>query len=46
MLNVYRTLSAALLPITLAPFAAGSLSPVLDGAFIGMIIIHTYIGFR
>ncbi|KAK4555876.1 membrane anchor subunit of succinate dehydrogenase, Sdh4 [Recurvomyces mirabilis] len=40
-----RGLSAALLPISLAPFAAGSLSPVLDGAFIGMIIIHTYIGF-
>ncbi|EMC98945.1 hypothetical protein BAUCODRAFT_64927 [Baudoinia panamericana UAMH 10762] len=41
-----RILSAGLIPITLAPFAAGSLSPVLDGALIGMIIVHSYIGFE
>ncbi|KAK5109398.1 hypothetical protein LTR62_007064 [Meristemomyces frigidus] len=40
-----RGLSAALLPISIAPFAAGSLNPLLDGAFIAMIIVHTYIGF-
>ncbi|KAK3068056.1 membrane anchor subunit of succinate dehydrogenase, Sdh4 [Teratosphaeriaceae sp. CCFEE 6253] len=38
--------SAALLPITIAPFAAGALSPLLDGAFVGLIMIHTYIGFQ
>jgi len=41
-----RLLSAALIPITIAPFAAGSLSPLIDGTFIGMIIIHSYIGFQ
>jgi len=41
-----RLVSAALLPITIAPFAAGSLSPLLDGTFIGLIIVHTYIGFQ
>lgn len=28
------------------PFAVGSLNPVLDGTLIGLIIIHTYIGFQ
>lgn len=28
------------------PFAVGSLNPVLDGTFIGLIIMHTYIGFQ
>ncbi|KAF2169390.1 hypothetical protein M409DRAFT_65069 [Zasmidium cellare ATCC 36951] len=41
-----RLVSAALLPITIMPFAVGSLNPVLDGTFIGLIIIHTYIGFQ
>ncbi|KAK5134682.1 hypothetical protein LTR08_006197 [Meristemomyces frigidus] len=41
-----RLVSAALVPMTVAPFAAGSLNPVLDGAFIGFIIIHSYIGFQ
>lgn len=41
-----RLLSAALVPITIAPFAAGSLSPLIDGTFIGMMLIHSYIGFQ
>uniref|UniRef100_G4XX50 Succinate dehydrogenase [ubiquinone] cytochrome b small subunit n=1 Tax=Zymoseptoria tritici TaxID=1047171 RepID=G4XX50_ZYMTR len=41
-----RLVSAALIPLTIVPFAAGSLNPVLDGTFIGMIIIHSYIGFQ
>ncbi len=41
-----RLVSAALLPITVAPFAAGSLSPLLDGTFIGLIIVHSFIGFQ
>lgn len=36
----------AILPITIAPFAAGSLNPTLDGIFIGLILIHTHIGFE
>lgn len=30
----------------MAPFAAGALSPMLDGVFISLIIVHTYIGFQ
>lgn len=28
------------------PFAVGALNPLLDGALIGLIMIHTYIGFQ
>lgn len=41
-----RAVSVAILPITIAPFAAGSLNPTLDGLFIGLILIHTHIGFE
>ena len=32
--------------MTIAPFAAGSLNPVLDGLFISTILIHSHIGFQ
>merc|ERR1711939_448543 len=41
-----RIVSIGVLPLTVAPFAAGSLSPLLDGAFISLLIIHTYTGFQ
>ncbi|KAF2765692.1 succinate dehydrogenase flavo protein subunit, partial [Teratosphaeria nubilosa] len=41
-----RLISAALVPLTVAPFAAGSLSPLLDGTLIGLTIIHSFIGFQ
>ncbi|KAK5711070.1 membrane anchor subunit of succinate dehydrogenase, Sdh4 [Elasticomyces elasticus] len=41
-----RLISAAILPLTVAPFAAGSLSPLIDGTFIGLIMVHSYIGFQ
>ena len=41
-----RAVSAALVPITILPFAAGSLNPLLDGTLIGLTLIHTYIGFQ
>ncbi len=40
-----RAVSIGLVPLTIMPFAAGSLNPILDGALIGLTIIHTYIGF-
>ena len=40
-----RAVSIGLIPLTIMPFAAGSLNPILDGALIGLTIIHTYIGF-
>ena len=41
-----RLVSAALIPITIAPFAAGSLNPMMDGLFIGLILVHSHIGFE
>jgi hypothetical protein len=43
---VNRLVSVALIPIAVTPFAAGSLSPLLDGGLIGLIIVHSYIGFQ
>ncbi|WPH04977.1 succinate dehydrogenase flavoprotein subunit [Acrodontium crateriforme] len=40
-----RIISVGLIPLTVAPFAAGSLSPLLDGTLCGLIILHTYLGF-
>lgn len=41
-----RLVSAALIPMTILPFAAGSLNPLLDGTLISLIIVHSYIGFQ
>ncbi|KAH8197605.1 hypothetical protein TruAng_008237 [Truncatella angustata] len=41
-----RLLAASLVPITVAPFAAGSLNPVLDATLVGMIVIHSHTGFQ
>lgn len=41
-----RLLSVGLVPLTIVPFAAGSLSPALDAAFIFTILVHSHIGFQ
>lgn len=41
-----RVLSAALIPLTVAPFAAGALNPLADGLLIGAILIHSHMGFQ
>lgn len=47
MLNsVARLASAALIPLTVAPFAAGSLNPITDAALCALILIHSHIGFQ
>lgn len=38
--------SAALIPLTIAPFAAGSLNPITDAALCATILIHSHIGFQ
>ena len=40
-----RALSIALIPLTIAPFAAGSLNPVTDALLASTLIIHSHIGF-
>jgi succinate dehydrogenase (ubiquinone) membrane anchor subunit len=41
-----RIISAGIIPLTLAPFAAGSLNPVADSIFCALLVIHSHIGFE
>ncbi|KAF1955340.1 succinate dehydrogenase subunit D [Byssothecium circinans] len=41
-----RFVSAALVPLTIAPFAAGSLNPVTDSILCALLVIHSHIGFE
>lgn len=41
-----RLMSAALVPLTMVPFASGSVSPTLDAVLIFGIIVHSHIGFQ
>ncbi|MCJ1454108.1 membrane anchor subunit of succinate dehydrogenase, Sdh4 [Mycoblastus sanguinarius] len=41
-----RLISAALIPLTVAPFAAGTLNPITDAILCATIIIHSHIGFQ
>lgn len=38
--------SAALVPLTIAPFAAGSLNPITDAVLCATILVHSHIGFQ
>lgn len=42
----HRLISAGLIPLTIAPFAAGSLNPLMDASLCALIIIHSHIGFQ
>jgi succinate dehydrogenase (ubiquinone) membrane anchor subunit len=41
-----RIVSAGLIPLTLAPFAAGSLNPTTDAILCSLLLIHSHIGFE
>lgn len=41
-----RLLAAGLVPLTIAPFAAGSLNPTLDAILCSAVLIHSHIGFQ
>ncbi|KAK2747726.1 membrane anchor subunit of succinate dehydrogenase, Sdh4 [Myotisia sp. PD_48] len=41
-----RLIAASLIPLTIAPFAAGSLNPVMDAVLCGTIVIHSHMGFQ
>lgn len=41
-----RLISVGLIPLTIAPFAAGSLNPIMDAILCGTILIHSHIGFE
>lgn len=38
--------SAVLIPVTIAPFAAGTMNPVLDATLCALIVVHSHIGFQ
>uniref|UniRef100_A0A0B7K5A7 Succinate dehydrogenase [ubiquinone] cytochrome b small subunit n=1 Tax=Bionectria ochroleuca TaxID=29856 RepID=A0A0B7K5A7_BIOOC len=41
-----RLLAASLVPLTIAPFAAGSLNPFTDAILCGAVLLHSHMGFQ
>jgi succinate dehydrogenase (ubiquinone) membrane anchor subunit len=41
-----RSVAAGLIPLTLAPFAGGSVSPYTDAALCALLLIHSHMGFQ
>ncbi|EOA91489.1 membrane anchor subunit of succinate dehydrogenase [Exserohilum turcicum] len=41
-----RIISAGLVPLTIAPFAAGSLNPITDSILCALLVVHSHIGFE
>lgn len=41
-----RLLAAGLVPLTVAPFAAGSLNPTLDAILCSVLLLHSHMGFQ
>lgn len=41
-----RLLAGSLVPLTLTPFAAGSLNPTLDAILCAAILVHSHLGFQ
>jgi len=41
-----RLVAASLIPLTITPFAAGSLNPTLDAVLCATLLIHSHTGFQ
>jgi len=41
-----RLIAVGLVPLTVAPFAAGTLNPTFDAVFVAALIIHSHFGFQ
>ena len=41
-----RMISLGMVPLTVVPFAAGSLNPTMDALLAATVIIHSHIGFQ
>src|SRR5271156_177609 len=41
-----RLISVGLIPLTIAPFAAGTMNPTLDAILVATILVHSHIGFQ
>lgn len=44
--NWNRIVSLGLVPLTVAPFAAGSLNPTTDAVFCALLVLHSHVGFQ
>ena len=41
-----RLIAVGLVPLAVAPFAAGSLNPTMDAVLCATILLHTHLGFQ
>ncbi|PHH91354.1 hypothetical protein CDD83_816 [Cordyceps sp. RAO-2017] len=41
-----RLLAAGLVPLTIAPFASGSLNPTMDAVLCSAVLLHSHMGFQ
>ncbi|ODA78424.1 hypothetical protein RJ55_05805 [Drechmeria coniospora] len=41
-----RLLAAGLVPLTIAPFASGSLNPAMDAVLCSAVLLHSHMGFQ
>ncbi|KAI0905500.1 mitochondrial succinate dehydrogenase cytochrome b560 subunit D [Ustulina deusta] len=41
-----RLIAAGLVPLTVAPFAAGSLNPALDATLCALLLVHSHVGMQ
>jgi succinate dehydrogenase (ubiquinone) membrane anchor subunit len=44
--NFERALAAGMVPLTLAPFVAGSLNPTTDAVICAAVLLHSHMGFQ
>lgn len=45
-MHVCRVIAVGLVPLTIAPFAAGTLNPVTDAVLGALLVLHSHIGFQ
>lgn len=45
-MHVCRVIAVGLVPLTVAPFAAGTLNPVTDAVLGALLVLHSHIGFQ
>lgn len=41
-----RVIAAALVPLSIAPFAGGSLNPTLDALLVGSLLVHAHVSMQ
>lgn len=46
MLTSPSAVCVGLIPLSIAPFAAGSLNPVMDAVLCSLLVAHSHVGFQ